>query len=120
MALIQENVKQYLANNVVANYDENGDGTGINGQPLQVTQYGNLTTSNRLEQVQLQATFSRTVLGVAHNNVGGEIEGMMSDLYSFMNGDGYNYAYNVQTYIVPDIATANLYNLYLTCWLSNY
>lgn len=42
MALINENIKQNLANNLVANYDDSGVGTGINGQPLQVDTDGNL------------------------------------------------------------------------------
>lgn len=42
MALINENVKQYLDKSLTANYDDNGDGTGVNGQPLQVDTDGNL------------------------------------------------------------------------------
>lgn len=120
MALIDSTVKQNLANNVVANYDENGDGTGVNGQPLQVTQYGNLTTSNRLEQIQLQATFSKSNYNVPHDEIGAKLEEMMSDLYTQMQTGVYNYAYNIQTFVVYDGATPNRYNCYLTAWLSNY
>lgn len=42
MALIQDNNKQYLDKSLVANYDDSGVGTGINGQPLQVDTDGNL------------------------------------------------------------------------------
>jgi hypothetical protein len=44
-SLIDESVKKNLANNLVANYDENGDGLNINGQPLQVNSVGSLIVS---------------------------------------------------------------------------
>ena len=45
MALINENIKQNLANQFVANYDDSGSGTGVNGQPLQVDANGNLQST---------------------------------------------------------------------------
>ena len=119
MALINENIKQNLSNNLVANYDVDGNGAGVNGQPLQVTQYGNLTTSNRLELVQLQATYSNARLNTPHDDVATELENMMSELYSTMQTNEYNYVYNLQTFVVYDGATPNRYNLYITAFLSN-
>ena len=95
MALIDKNSVPYLSNNLVANYDENGDGTGINGQPLQVTIRGGLQSSTRLEFEQLTATYSGQRLGIAHDEVGSNIEALMSDLYGTMQGTGYAYAYKI-------------------------
>lgn len=120
MALINEHIKKNLANNLVANYDENGDGTSVNGQPLQVTQYGNLTTTNRLEYAQIGATYSGTRTNIAHDVVGSMLEQLMAEMVAVMGSSGYNYAYNVQTYVVPDVGSRNIYNLYITAWLSNY
>jgi hypothetical protein len=119
MALINENIKQNLANNLVANYDADGNGTGINGQPLQVTSLGNLTTSNRLQVDQITATFSKQNLNVPHDEIGSKLEEMRSDLYTQMDTYGYNYAYNVNEFICVDNSTPNRYNCYLVAWLSN-
>jgi hypothetical protein len=51
MALINENIKQNLANNFVANYDETDEGTGVNGQPLQVDQNGLLNVNVQTGQL---------------------------------------------------------------------
>lgn len=51
MALINENIKQNLANQFVANYDETDEGTGVNGQPLQVDQNGLLNVNVQTGQL---------------------------------------------------------------------
>jgi len=118
MPLIDKSAIPYLSNNLVANYDENGDGTGVNGQPLQVTYRGGLQSSTRLEIEQLQGTFSASALSVAHDEVGPNLENLMSQMYSIMQNNGYVYAYNVQTFVTLD--QAHTYNLYIMAWLSNY
>jgi hypothetical protein len=120
MALIDQNVKPYLANNLVANYDENGDGTGVNGQPLQVTFRGGLQSSPRLEIEQLQGTFSAQRLDIRHDEIGTNLEQMRSDLYTQMITNGYVYCYNYSEYICVDSITPNRYNLYSCAWLSNF
>lgn len=118
MALITQSVIKNLSNNVVANYDANGDGSGINSQPLQVSDTGILKSSNRVEVYQLENTFHRQTLNVLHANVGSTIEDLYTQLYTFMQGS-YSYAYNINVFILPDVASPTIYNIYLTCTLAN-
>ena len=118
MALITQTAIKNLSNNVVANYDANGDGNGINSQPLQVSVNGALITTNRIEISQLEATFSHQALNVLHANVGAEIESMYTQLYNNMVGS-YAYANNLNITIMADVATPAIYNIYMTCTLSN-
>ena len=121
MALINENIKQNLSNNLVANYDVDGNGAGVNGQPLQVSSYGNLKTTDRIEyNVVNGGTWSGQYLNVIHDEIGSTLEILKSDLAVVMNSSGLQYAYNFETFVCLDNSTPNRYNVYASCWLSNY
>ena len=121
MTLISETIKQNLANNLVANYDVDGDGTKVNGQPLQVTSLGTLKTADRIEYSIVDGgTWSGQYLNVVHDEIGTTLETLKSDLATVMNSSNLKYAYSFETFIVVDGATPNRYNVYASCWLSNY
>lgn len=84
MALIPENLKQNLANQFVANFDENGDGTGINGQPLQVSEDGNLYVSI----AQVVGNSIPTLMNAYRED--GQPIGVRLDSYGALNQGGVN------------------------------
>ena len=93
MALINENIKQNLANNLVANYDDSGVGTGINGQPLNVDTDGNLLVNVNggaiggimIAQDELTNQVNVNADSLGQLNLGGTLVEPIND-----NGDSYS------------------------------
>ena len=86
MALINEDIKRNLANNLVANFDETGEGTGVNGQPLQVDANGNLKITQESFSTSAQEYLPVNADSNGNLNLGGlDTSVLLSDASPFVN-----------------------------------